>query len=57
LKLLAPNRKFCDGAFPPRPGQQDPLSPFSEETRPIRERAIEHLRIALEGGDVKFPPT
>ena len=55
LELLAPNRKFCDALFRHAPDSQDPLSPFSEETRPIRERAIEHLRIAVEGGDVKVP--
>jgi AcrR family transcriptional regulator len=53
--LLAPNRKFCDALFRHAPDSQDPLSPFSEETRPIRERAIEHLRTAVEGGDVKIP--
>jgi AcrR family transcriptional regulator len=53
--LLAPNRKFCDALFSHAPDSQDPLSPFSEETRPIRERAIEHLRTAVEGGDVKIP--
>jgi AcrR family transcriptional regulator len=55
FELLAPNRKFCDALFRHAPDSQDPLSPFSEETRPIRERAIEHLRIAVEGGDVKIP--
>jgi len=55
LELLAPNRKFCDALFRHAPDTHDPLSPFSSETRPIRERAIEHLRVALEGGDVKVP--
>jgi len=55
LELLTPNRKFCDALFRHAPDREDPLSPFSEETRPIRERSIEHLRIALEGGDVKVP--
>ena len=55
LELLAPNRKFCDALFKHAPDAKDPLSPFSAETRPIRERAIEHLRAALEGGDVKVP--
>jgi AcrR family transcriptional regulator len=53
--LLAPNRKFCDALFRHAPDSQDPLSPFSEETRPIRERAIEHLQFAVEGGEVKIP--
>jgi len=52
---LAPNRKFCDALFRHAPDSNDPLSPFSDETRAIRERSIEHLRIALEGGDVKVP--
>jgi AcrR family transcriptional regulator len=55
LELLAPNRKFCDALFRHAPNAADPLSPFSAETRPIRERAIEHLQVALEGGDVKIP--
>lgn len=55
LELLAPNRKFCDALFRHAPDTSDPLSPFSTETRPIRERAIEHLRVALEGSDTKVP--
>jgi hypothetical protein len=53
LELLAPNRKFCDALFRHAPDSKDPLSPFSEETRPIRERAIEQMSVALEGGDVR----
>src|SRR5262252_9914296 len=55
LELLAPNRKFCDALFRHAPDAADPLSPFSAEARPIRERAIEHLRVALEEGDIKVP--
>jgi AcrR family transcriptional regulator len=55
FELLAPNRKFCDALFRHAPDTHDPLSPFSAETRPIRERGIEHLRVALEGGDIKVP--
>jgi len=55
LQLLEPNRKFCDALFRHAPDPRDPLSPFSEHTRSIRERAIEQLRIAMEGGDVKVP--
>jgi AcrR family transcriptional regulator len=55
FELLTPNRKFCDALFRHAPDSQDPLSPFSEETRPIRERAFEHLRFAAEGGEVKIP--
>ncbi len=56
IELLAPNRKFCDALFRHAPDRDDPLSPFSEETRPIRESSIEHLQTALDGGDVKVPP-
>ncbi len=56
LELLEPNRKFCDALFRHAPNSQDPLSPFSEETRPIREQSIEHLRLAVEGGDTRVPP-
>lgn len=55
LKLLAPNRKFCAALFRHAPDGADPLSPFSEETRPIRDAAVEQMRVALEGGDVKIP--
>jgi AcrR family transcriptional regulator len=55
LDLLAPDRKFCDALFRHAPDPSDPLSPFSAETRPIRERAIEHMRVALEGSDTKIP--
>jgi AcrR family transcriptional regulator len=52
LELLAPNRKFCDALFRHAPDSKDPLSPFSEETLTIRERAIEQMSVALEGADV-----
>jgi len=53
LELLEPNRKFCDALFRHAPDPSDPLSPFSAETRPIRERSMEQLSVALDGGDVK----
>jgi len=56
LELLEPNRKFCAALFRHAPDGADPLSPFSDETRPIREGAIEHMRIAVEGSDAKVPP-
>ena len=55
LKLLAPNRKFCAALFRHAPDGADPLSPFSEESRLIRDAAIEQMRVALEGGDVRIP--
>src|SRR5246500_4810571 len=55
LKLLEPNRKFCAALFRHAPDGADPLSPFSENSRLIRDAAIEQMRVALEGGDVKIP--
>lgn len=55
LELLAPNRKFCAALFRHAPDSADPLSPFSNETHAIREAAIEHMRIAMEGGEIKVP--
>ncbi len=56
FEFLAPNRKFCAALFRHAPDTADPLSPFSDETRPIREGAIEHMRLAIDGSDVKIPP-
>jgi AcrR family transcriptional regulator len=56
LELLEPNRKFCAALFRHAPDSADPLSPFSGETRAIREGAMEHMRIAVEGSDAKVPP-
>jgi AcrR family transcriptional regulator len=55
LQLLEPNRKFCAALFRHAPDGADPLSPFSDETRAIRDGAIEHMRIAVEGSDAKVP--
>jgi len=55
LELLGPNRKFCAALFRHAPDAADPLSPFSDETRMIREGAIEHMRLAVEDSDVKVP--
>ena len=56
LALLEPNRKFCAALFRHAPDSADPLSPFSDESRVIRDSAIEHMRIAIEGSDAKVPP-
>ena len=48
--------KFCAALFRHAPDSADPLSPFSGETRAIRDGAIEHMHIAVEGSDAKVPP-
>ena len=55
LELLAPNRKFCAALFRHAPDGADPLSPFSDETHLIREGAVEHMKLAIEGSDAKIP--
>src|SRR5579864_8228424 len=56
FELLEPNLKFLGALFKHSPDADDPLSPFSEDTRSIREKAIELFRVAVEGGNVKVPP-
>lgn len=53
--LLAPNLKFLAALFKHSPDTNDPLSPFSNETNSIREKAIELFRVALEGSDITVP--
>lgn len=55
LELLEPNRKFCAALFRHAPDGADPLSPFSNETRAIREAAAGQMRIAAEGSDTRIP--
>jgi AcrR family transcriptional regulator len=55
FELLAPNLRFLSALFQHSPDTDDPLSPFSAETQPIRDQAIGLFQLALEGGDVKVP--
>jgi AcrR family transcriptional regulator len=55
FELLAPNLKFLAALFKHSPDVDDPLSPFSRETRPIRDQAIGLFKLAIEGGDIKVP--
>jgi AcrR family transcriptional regulator len=55
FELLAPNLRFLGALFKHSPDADDPLSPFSAETEPIRNKAIELFRIAIEGSDVEPP--
>ena len=55
FELLEPNLKFLGALFKHAPDAEDPLSPFSKETQPIRDKALELFRFALEGGDIKVP--
>jgi AcrR family transcriptional regulator len=54
FKYFAPNRKLM-GALSAHIDPQHPLSPFSEETRVIREHDIEFLAAAVDGAKVRIP--
>jgi AcrR family transcriptional regulator len=55
LEYFAPNRKFLGALFPHSANAQHPLSPFSDETRDIRESDMAHFAHALEGSEVRVP--
>jgi AcrR family transcriptional regulator len=54
FKYFAPNRKLM-GALSTHIDPQHPLSPFSAETRDIRERDMGFLAAAVEGSKVRIP--
>jgi AcrR family transcriptional regulator len=54
FKYFTPNRKLL-GALSAHIDPQHPLSPFSEQTRAIRERDIGFLRQALDGAETRIP--
>jgi AcrR family transcriptional regulator len=56
LDQFRPYREFLGALFRSAGDPASPLSPFSDETREIREQNIGHFRVALEGSDVKLPP-
>jgi AcrR family transcriptional regulator len=55
LDYFAPDRKFLGAlsGYSADPGHR--LSPFSEETKEIREEGIEQFRVALDRSEVKVP--
>src|SRR5436309_1554403 len=53
--FFQPNRSLL-GALSRHIDPRHPLSPFSDETRPIRDRDIEVFAEALEGSNVGVPP-
>jgi AcrR family transcriptional regulator len=54
LNQFQPYREFLGALFRSAGDPSSPLSPFSDETRDIREQSIEHFRVALEGSNVKL---
>lgn len=56
LAYFAPNRKLL-GALTAHIDPQQPLSPFSEKTRPIRDQDIKRFARAVNDSKVKLPRT
>jgi len=54
FRYFAPNRKLM-GALSAHIDPQHPLSPFSEETRVIREHDMGFLAAAVDGAKVRIP--
>ncbi len=55
LSQFEPYRGFLGALFRSAGDPASPLSPFSDETRDIREQSIDMFRKAVEGSDVKVP--
>ena len=56
FRLLKPNRRFLGALVRAGLDPENPVSPFSADTAPLRERSIAIFRRVLEGADVKVPP-
>jgi len=52
---FAPNRKFLGALLRHAADPEHPLSPFSAETREIRERDMLHFSEALDGCNLRLP--
>jgi AcrR family transcriptional regulator len=52
---FAPNRKFLGALLRHAADPEHPLSPFSRETKEIRERDMLHFSEALDGSSVRLP--
>lgn len=55
FEYFRPNRKFLGALLRHAADPRHPLSPFSEETRDIRERDMQHFSAALEGSNLRLP--
>lgn len=55
FEYFAPNRIFLGALFQHAADPNNPLSPFSAETRPIRQRDLEHFASVLEDSAMRVP--
>jgi AcrR family transcriptional regulator len=56
FRYFAPNRRFLGALFGHAADPENPLSPFSEQTREIRETDVGHFARALDLAPKKIPP-
>jgi AcrR family transcriptional regulator len=55
FEYFGPNRKFLGALLRHAADPEHPLSPFSGQTREIRERDMQHFSSALEGSNLNVP--
>lgn len=55
FEYFAPNRKFLGALLRHAADPEHPLSPFSQQTREIRERDMLHFSEALDGSSLRLP--
>jgi hypothetical protein len=55
LEVAAPYHEFAGTFFKTAADPKSPLSPFSDESRPAREAAVDIFRRVVEGSDLKVP--
>jgi AcrR family transcriptional regulator len=55
FRFFAPSRNFLGALFRHAADPDDPLSPFSEQTRDIRELDIQHFAEAMNASDIQPP--
>ena len=55
FEYFGPNRKFLGALLRHAADPEHPLSPFSQATRDIRERDMQHFSEALEGANMRLP--
>src|ERR1700693_4595910 len=54
VEYFGPNRKFLGALLRHAADPEHPLSPFSEQTRDIRERDMQHFAEALDGSSLRL---
>ena len=56
LRIIEPHHRLCLALFKSAADPRSPVSPFSEESRPLRESCIDFYRRLVEGATETIPP-